>query len=261
MSSPASPGPEAGSRPARAPAAASAADGAGLREQVLDALGTVYDPELDEPITQLRFVTSCEVSPEGDVAVVLRLPTPQCAPNFAFLMGADARRAVAGCRACAASSSRWRTTTPARRSTPRSAAARASWARSRARPRTMTWRRCASSSCARRLIARQARVCEGMLADGWSREGVVSATVAQLPYDSADAVRALELREQLGFSADRDAPAFVMPNGEPVAPDQLTRWLRAARLVRTSLEANGGICRSLLAFRHNLDSETQEVGR
>lgn len=28
------------------------------RERVLDALGTVYDPELDEPITQLRFVSS-----------------------------------------------------------------------------------------------------------------------------------------------------------------------------------------------------------
>ena len=61
---------------------------------VLDALGTVYDPELDEPITELRFVTSCEVSPEGDVEVRLRLPTPQCAPNFAFLMASDAREAV-----------------------------------------------------------------------------------------------------------------------------------------------------------------------
>jgi hypothetical protein len=71
----------------------------------------------------------------------------------------------------------------------------------------------------------------------------------------------LELRERLGLSVAPDAPAFVMPNGEPVALDQLTRWLRAARLVRTGLEANGGICRSLLAFRHNLDSETQEVGR
>jgi metal-sulfur cluster biosynthetic enzyme len=64
------------------------------RERVLDALGTVRDPELDEPITSLRFVTSCEVSRDGDVEVLLRLPTPQCAPNFAFLMAADARRAV-----------------------------------------------------------------------------------------------------------------------------------------------------------------------
>ena len=64
------------------------------RAHVLDALGTVFDPELDEPITSLRFVTSCDVTADGDVDVRLRLPTPQCAPNFAFLMAADARDAV-----------------------------------------------------------------------------------------------------------------------------------------------------------------------
>ncbi len=39
------------------------------------------------------------------------------------------------------------------------------------------------------------------------------------------------------------------------------RWLRMARLVRTSLEANGGICRSLLEVRHNLATENEEVRR
>jgi metal-sulfur cluster biosynthetic enzyme len=65
-----------------------------LRSRVLEALGTVYDPELDEPITTLGFVGSLAVTGEGDVSVRLRLPTPQCAPNFAFLMAADARAAV-----------------------------------------------------------------------------------------------------------------------------------------------------------------------
>ena len=64
-----------------------------LRARVFEALGTVYDPELDEPITTLGFVGSCVVEGE-DVSVRLRLPTPQCAPNFAFLMAADARAAV-----------------------------------------------------------------------------------------------------------------------------------------------------------------------
>jgi metal-sulfur cluster biosynthetic enzyme len=261
MSSPASLGPEAGSRPARAPAAASAADGAGLREQVLDVLGTVYDPELDEPITQLRFITSCEVSSEGDVAVVLRLPTPQCAPNFAFLMAADARRAagsVPGVRRVTIELEDHYTGDEINGALSRGEGFMGAFPGETEDDDLEALRELFTRKA---LIARQARVCEGMLADGWSREGVVSATVSQLPSDSADAVRALELREQLGFPAPQDAPAFVMPNGEPVAPDQLTRWLRAARLVRTGLEANGGICRSLLAFRHNLDSETQEVGR
>ena len=64
------------------------------KDDVLAALGTVYDPELDEPITALRFVASCEVADSGAVDVRLRLPTPQCAPNFAYLMAADARDAV-----------------------------------------------------------------------------------------------------------------------------------------------------------------------
>ena len=49
-----------------------------------------------------------------------------------------------------------------------------------------------------------------------------------------------------------------MPNGEPLTLGQLSRWRRMARLVATSLEANGGICRSLLEVRHNLSTEPEE---
>ena len=82
--------------PAEEPAYAKKAQWASvnLRSRVLEQLGTVYDPELDEPITTLGFVGSLVVTDAGDVSVRLRLPTPQCAPNFAFLMAADARAAV-----------------------------------------------------------------------------------------------------------------------------------------------------------------------
>ncbi|HTU98709.1 MAG TPA: iron-sulfur cluster assembly protein [Solirubrobacteraceae bacterium] len=261
MSRSASRGPEADPRPARAPAATMAADGAGLREQVLDALGTVYDPELDEPITSLRFITSCEVSDEGDVDVVLRLPTPQCAPNFAFLMAADARRAargVSGVRgvrveledhytgdeinAALGSGQGFTGAFPGETDDDDLEALRELFTR-------------------KALIARQSVVCERLLAGGWSEADVAAASVADLPSGDATADRALELRLALGIACTADAPAFVTPNGERVSADQLTRWLRAGRLVRTSLETNGGICRSLLAFRHNLDPETEEVRR
>ena len=62
--------------------------------RIIGALGTVRDPELDEPITSLGFVTSYTISPDGDAQVRLRLPTYFCAPNFAFLMVADAYDAV-----------------------------------------------------------------------------------------------------------------------------------------------------------------------
>ena len=59
-------------------------------ERILEALEAVRDPELDEPITSLGFVASCTVSADGDASVRLRLPTYFCAPNFAYLMVADA---------------------------------------------------------------------------------------------------------------------------------------------------------------------------
>lgn len=58
-------------------------------------LGAVSDPELDEPVTELGFVTSVAVSEEGGVEIGFRLPTYWCAANFAYLM-ADDMRAAAG---------------------------------------------------------------------------------------------------------------------------------------------------------------------
>src|ERR1700753_3532027 len=62
----------------------------------LPALATVRAPELDTPITAMGFVASCKVSCEGRAVVRLRLPTFYCAPNFSYLMAADAYDAVSG---------------------------------------------------------------------------------------------------------------------------------------------------------------------
>ncbi len=50
----------------------------------------------------------------------------------------------------------------------------------------------------------------------------------------------------------------MLPGGAPIEAGQVQRWLRMARLVRTSLEANGGICRSLLQVRHGVAIEDPE---
>ena len=62
--------------------------------QVETCLATVMDPELDESVTELGFVTAVELSGDGDVHIGFRLPTYWCAANFAFLMADDMRRAV-----------------------------------------------------------------------------------------------------------------------------------------------------------------------
>ncbi len=110
------------------------------------------------------------------------------------------------------------------------------------------------------LIARQARHvrrADGRRADAGTLTG---ARVRDLP-DTPEARRCCELRSELGIGAEPDAPAFVLPNGEPLAADGLERWLRMASLVATSLEANGGICRSLLAVRYDIENESEEARR
>jgi metal-sulfur cluster biosynthetic enzyme len=223
----------------------------GLRERVLAALGTVYDPELDEPITTLRFVSVCRVSPAGDVEVRLRLPTPQCAPNFAFLMGSDARQAVSrvsGVRDVAVTLEDHYTGEEINQALGRGAGFTTAFPGETGDDdleslRALFYRKA--------LIARQGRLCQAMLAAGWTREAVVAATIADLP-DGPASERVLELRAALGLGCRDDAAAFVSPGGQPVDGASLERWLRGARLVATGLEANGGICRSLLQFRHQL---------
>jgi metal-sulfur cluster biosynthetic enzyme len=250
---------EAGSQagPVASPPVSGAGVDGSLHRQVLDALSAVYDPELDEPITSLRFITSCDVTDEGDVDVQLRLPTPQCAPNFAFLMAADARRvvrAVPGVRHVGVTLEDHYTGDEINGALSRGEGFTGAFPGETDDDDLEALRELFSRKA---LIARQAKVCRGMLDGGSTADEVVGATVAQLPA-TTQARRALELRAQLGIPSLPESPAFVLPNGEPLSVDQLTRWLRMARLVQTSLEANGGICRSLLQVRHNLATEPEE---
>ena len=220
------------------------------RAHVLDALGTVFDPELDEPITSLRFVTSCDVSAEGDVDVRLRLPTPQCAPNFAYLMAADARDAVRRLpevRAVSVVLEDHYTGDEINAAIGRGQAFAGAF------PGETEGDLDALRELFQRkaLVARQSGLCEALLAEAASPEEVTARRVADLP-DHPDARRCIALREHLAIPSHDDAPAFVLPNGEPIAAADLHRWLRRARLVRTSLEANGGICRSLLRVRYDV---------
>ncbi len=227
------------------------------RDRVWDALGSVYDPELDEPITELRFVSACEVSADGDVQVTLRLPTPQCAPNFAFLMAADARRAVrglAGVRGVCVRLEDHYTGAEINAALARGEGFAGAFPGETGDDDLEALR---ELFLRKALIARQGRVCQALLTAGLSHEQVAGLRVGDLP-DGPETRRCVALRERLGLQCGPDAPAFVSGEGKPVAPGQVERWLRMARLVSTSLEANGGICRSLLQFRHGLADELEE---
>lgn len=63
--------------------------------EVWECLHGVTDPELDESVTELKFVTHVDVDAQNRVRIDFRLPTYWCAANFSFLMADDMRRAVA----------------------------------------------------------------------------------------------------------------------------------------------------------------------
>jgi metal-sulfur cluster biosynthetic enzyme len=225
--------------------------------RVLEALAEVRDPELDEPITVLGFVSSCQVGPDGDVNVVLRLPTPQCAPNFAFLMAADARSVVRRLPGVSE-------VTVALEDHYTGEEINGALARGEGFTGAFPGETVDDDLAALRLlflrkalVGRQSRLCERLLAGGEKPEQVTARRVADLP-DVPDARRCLELRRALGLAHGGDSQAFVRPDGEPVAADELPRWLRTARLMRLSLEVNGGICRSLLQSRHGVAVDDPE---
>src|SRR2546430_1959084 len=173
--------------------------------RVLEALAEVHDPELDEPITSLGFISSCEVSRDGDVEVRLRLPTPQCAPNFAFLMAADARdvvRRLPGVRDVAVVLDDHYTGEEINVAVGKglrfsSAFPGESQAGALASLRGLFQRKA--------LVARQARLCEELLADGMGESAICSLRAGSLP-DAPDARRCLELRRQLGLRSDPESP-------------------------------------------------------
>jgi metal-sulfur cluster biosynthetic enzyme len=219
------------------------------REDVLVALDRVYDPELDEPITSLGFVRHCAVM-DAEIDVVLRLPTPQCAPNFAFMMASDARREIeseTGSSEVTVRIDDHYTGEEINGAVSRGLQFGAAFPgeTSESSDELQSLR---SLFRRKALIARQAAICEALLDSGSNIDDLVKMTVAELPL-SSEAVRSLELRVELGVGCEPGSPALVSPAGEALTAAEFPRWLRMARLVRTGLEVNGGICRSLLQGR------------
>jgi metal-sulfur cluster biosynthetic enzyme len=209
-----------------------------LRSRVLEQLGTVYDPELDEPITTLGFVGSCVVTEAGDVSVRLRLPTPQCAPNFAFLMAADARAAVDRVPGLGRVEIELEDHYTGEEINSAVAGGRGF---SDAFPGETRGELDALRALFQRkaLVARQGRLLASVADPASARLGELS---------GPDAVRVRELRAALGYDASDDAPAFVTGDGQPVA--DFARFRRMASLTALSLETNGGMCRDLLRVRY-----------
>jgi metal-sulfur cluster biosynthetic enzyme len=222
--------------------------GSGLAEAVRAALGTVRDPELDEPITDLGFIASYAVDDDGVAAIRLRLPTFFCAPNFAWLMVADAYDAVSALpgvtRAEIALVDHF--TAEVINS---GVAARAGFAASFAGEAQADLDELRAAFVRKAALAGQDRVARPLVDAGRTPEELVATRLGDLP-PSPDLDRMRERRAQIGLPHGDEAPLLVHPDGMPVTVDQVPLHLRRARLTRVGIEVNTRTCRDLLAKRY-----------
>jgi metal-sulfur cluster biosynthetic enzyme len=225
---------------------------------VLGALAGVRDPELDQDLVELGFVAGLDVD-GASVAVRLRLPTFYCAPNFAYLMAVDARTAVEALpgveevRVFLEDHFTSEEITDAVQRGKNFVEAFPDHADDELDElRTLFWRKA--------FTARQARVCDALLAAGRTPEDLEAMRLADLPLD-ADGERCRTLRRDLGLATAADSPAFLLGDGAPLTAAQFPRFMRYARLVATSLEGNAGLCRGLLRTRYDLTEEKEEEGQ
>jgi metal-sulfur cluster biosynthetic enzyme len=216
---------------------------------VLAALDTVRDPELDESVTSLGFVTSCTVSADGVADVRLRLPTYFCAPNFAFLMVADAFEAVSGVagieRAQIILEDHF-----ASDEINRGVAAKAGFVDSFEGLAEVELDTLRSDFVRKAAFAATDRVCRPLLAAGRTPAELAEMTLGDVPA-SPDRERLRSRRAELGLPAADDSALLVdLVSGEAIGELALPLHLRRARLTGVNMEANSGVCRGLLRQRY-----------
>jgi len=224
------------------------------RADLLRALETVRDPELDEPITSLGFVASCTVSADGDAEVRLRLPTYFCAPNFAYLMVADAYDAVAalpGVRhAEVVLEDHF-----ASDAINGGVAARTGFAQSFDGEAVGELHQLRADFLRKAVMAGTDQVCKPLVAAGKDPAALLAMTLGEVPPSRA-LERLRQRRADLGLPAGDDAPLLIDPaTGLRVVFSAVPLHLRKAQVTRVSIEANSGICRVML--RHRYDSPGQ----
>lgn len=222
----------------------------GLGEQVWLALAGVRDPELDEAITELGFVEA--VSLEGRrVSVRLRLPTYFCAANFAYMMVLGAREAVESVAGVGAVDVVLADHYAADEINLGVGAAH-SFAETFPEEANGDLAELRSAFAKKAYLAALERSARALVELGRAPEGLAGATLGELP-ESAGRARLLRCREQLRLAFAQDAPLMVDPEGVPVPAGVLWVWLRRAKAVRVSIDANAQLCRGLLETRYLLD--------
>lgn len=227
-----------------------------LETAILKALGTVVDPELDEPITDLGFVRSVAIDDSG-VTVHLRLPTSFCSPNFAYLMASDAvdaLRSVEDIRAVRVLLDDHHDSDKINAGLEADAGYRGTFgveAEDSLDELRLTFQRKAHLAAMERCIEMQLKTTSLAVSD------IYRLRLRNLPAGRAREAL-LRRRAAIGLGIGLDLPVFVDEHGTPVHPDEVPMRLRFAKSVRISIDGNGHFCRGLLATRYE-DEESLDL--
>jgi metal-sulfur cluster biosynthetic enzyme len=219
-----------------------------VEQDILEALATVTDPELDEPITELGFVRSVAIDDNG-VTVHLRLPTAFCSPNFAYLMASDAQDAlrlvddVGEVRIMLDDhhdSSKINNGLAADAGYVGTFGVEAEESLSELRriflckAHTAAMERCVESLLKRTSLA---------------VDQISALTLRDLPAGK-DKAALMRRRVAIGLSTCPNSRVVVDDEGHAIARDDVPMRLRFAKSVRISMEGNAHFCRGLLATRY-----------
>ncbi len=244
---------------------------------VLAELEHVYDPEVDEPVTEMGFIREVEIvrtaeeSQEGvendgvkHAIVHMQLPQYFCAPNFTYLMVDDVRRAaekvvgvgnvevslVGHFEADKINGS----VTEGSSFTDIFADAAEDLDKLRDRFARKTF------------LIRQERVCKELDKVGIHGESVLDlalADVAEIGFEDDLFTKYLSTRGELGIDSALSAPFLVAADGRPVESDKLRLHRRSASVMAISFEGNGMMCKTLIHERYpdSTHSPTAEFTR
>jgi len=226
--------------------------------QVWASLATVMDPELDESVTALNFVTFADVDASSRVRIGLRLPTYWCAANFSYLMADDMRRAVAALD--------WvegvEVTLAEHMYADKINAGLASglsFKETFGDEADGDVEEIRHTFLVKAFQRRQSALLSHLVAAGLSSDALVAMTIAGLQALALDddggrlKQRYLDRRGVVG-PVRPEACAFLTSDGAKLTSDGLPKYLSGLRRIGVNAEFNGALCRGLLAVRFDLET-------
>ena len=247
------------------------------RALMLEKLQRVLDPELDESVLHLGFIESLHVH-EGQATVALHMPTSWCAANFVYMMAEDIRHALLTVESIHAVTIRVgehfaapTIETAVNAGTPFAEAFAAEGGGDVASLReTFLWKG---------FLSRQERFLRGLKDAGLTAADICALRIGDLSFvgdaclvrcagrppvevGPADTARRyLQRRAELGLDGSPTGSLITDLQDQPLTVERLEEHVTRARTVRLSLEANGALCRAVLAARQTTSHDMLFLGQ